>query len=126
MFKKLSWVAGLSFALICPTSLAATYLLTPGLSANFDFPAHAPQTLKNYLFWTISATCILKTQDDGDEFYARMINYSGKINEVKLSKGENMTVLIHNGDNLRISADAGAEVELTNQGQHTVRATCST
>lgn len=126
MLKKVSRVVGLSFALFGSASFAATYLLTPNLSADFDFPANAPQVLKNYFFWTINATCTLKTPDSSDDFYVKMLNKSAKVNGIKLSKGETMTFVVHNGDKLQISADAGAEVELTNNGVNTVKASCST
>lgn len=126
MLKKTSRVMGLSFVLFSSTSFAGTYFLTPNLNADFDFPANATQVLKNYFLWTISANCTIKTPDSSDNFYARMIKNSGKINGIKLTKGQTMTVVVHNGDKLQISADAGSEVELTNQGQNTVKASCST
>src|SRR3990167_9348248 len=126
MLKKVSCVVGLSVALFCSPGFSETYLLTPDLSADFDFPTNAAQVLKNYFFWTITATCNLNTPDSNDEFYVRMLNKSARLNGIKLSKGETMNFVIHNGDRLQISADAGAEVELTNQGQNTVKASCST
>lgn len=126
MLKKVSCVVGLSLTLFSSMGFAATYLLTPGLSADFDFPSNSPQVIKNIFFWPVTATCTIKTTDSSDDFYVRMIKNSGKVNGVKLSKGETMTFTVHPGDRFQISADAAAEVELTNQGQNTVKASCST
>ncbi len=103
-----------------------SHLLQRGVTIEYELPSNDPQIFLNYLFWPIEANCKIATEDEGDEFLVVALAKKGKVNDVGLSAGESLRVTVHPGENLKISAESGAKVEITNLGPHTVKATCST
>lgn len=99
--------------------------LSQSVTVEYELPANQPQTFINYMFWAIDASCIIHTEDESDEFFVRALAKKGKINDKPMVAGESLFVTVHPGESLRLSADSGAKVEITNYGEHTVKATCT-
>lgn len=95
------------------------------IEIKYEFPADKPQILDNFLFWPVEASCKITTEDTSNEFLIVALAKKGKINDIPLSAGQSLRLVVHNDENLKISADAGAKVQITNFGQHTVKATCT-
>ena len=121
----------IGFTLLCAAASLSTnsysmmnHTLQAGVTLEYELPPNDPQTFINYMYWEITANCKITTEDESNELLAEALAKNGKINDVALSKGETMRVLVHQGENLKLSAESGAKVRITNLGQHTVKATC--
>lgn len=110
------------------TSVYSTenHLLQKGLSVEYELPSNDPQVFINYMFWAIEANCKIHSEDESNEFLVEALSRKGKINGVPILKGESVRINVHPGENLKLNADSGAKVQLTNFGKHTVKATCTT
>lgn len=106
-------------------SVTINHQLQLGMSIEFNLPPNDPQLFTNYMFWAVDANCRISTEDESDALFAEATNKKGKINNVALNKGDSALVIVHDGDNLKLSADSGAQVRITNQGEHMVKAVCN-
>jgi hypothetical protein len=102
-----------------------SHFLQQGLSIQYDLPSNDPQTFINSMFWAIEATCKITTEDESDEFSVIALAKKGRINDIPLSKGDTVQITVHPDDFLKVGADSGAKVKITNYGLHTVRAICT-
>ncbi|CAM4499011.1 MAG: hypothetical protein LEGION0403_FIIPPAGN_01757 [Legionella sp.] len=96
------------------------------VTVDYEFRPNQPLVLANYMFWTISANCMITTENSSAPLNVVAIAKKGKINDIPLTAGESMQVPVFNGETLRLSADSGARVEITNLSQMTVKASCTT
>ena len=96
------------------------------LTIDYDLPPNVPLVFSNYVFWTIEATCTMITEDQSDMLQVVALAKKGKINDRSLESGQSLQIEIHPYENLRISAESGAKVEITNLGEHVIKAHCST
>mgnify|MGYP000370174043 CR=1 FL=1 len=128
MLKKLSFGL-LCFAASISTSsyaLENNMMQQQGVTIEYELPPNSPQVFSNYMFWTIEANCRIIAEDESDVLNVLALAKKGKVNDVQLTSGQSLQVTVHPSENLKISADSGAKVEITNLGTHTVRASCST
>lgn len=126
MLKKLA------FVLLCASTTLAnhtyameTHSLQSGVTIVYDLPPNEPQQFINYMFWTVEAECKLTSPDESNEFFAKALAKKGKINGITLSSGHNISLTVRSGDVMKLSAESGAKVEITNLGPSTVKATCT-
>ncbi|HRD69619.1 MAG TPA: hypothetical protein PK657_05715 [Legionella sp.] len=103
-----------------------TNSLVPGITVEYDLPPNEPQVFANYMFWTIEAHCTIASVDDSNDLFAKAISKKGKINDVLIAAGQSLSLTVRQGEVLKLSAESGAKVEITNKGQHLIKATCST
>ncbi|MBN9225827.1 MULTISPECIES: hypothetical protein [Legionella] len=122
----------LGLGLLCVAASLSTnaystesHLLQRGVTIEYELPSNDPQIFLNYLFWPVEANCKIATEDESDEFVVTALAKKGKVNDVSLSAGDSLRITVHPGENLKISAESGAKVEITNFGQHTVKAICT-
>ncbi len=101
------------------------HVLQVGVTLEYELPPNQPQLFTNYMFWPIEAICIITSEDSSDVLFVEALSKKGKINDIPLSKGQSLRVEVHPNENLKLNADSGAQVRITNEGQHTVKATCS-
>ncbi|EHL32846.1 hypothetical protein [Legionella drancourtii] len=124
----------ISFGLLCIAASLSTssyalennIMLQQGVTIEYELPPNQPQIFSNYMFWTIEANCKMITEDENDDLHVVALARKGKVNDVPLSTGQSLQITIHPNENLKISADSGAKVQITNLGQHMVKASCST
>jgi hypothetical protein len=103
-----------------------THTLQLGTTLEIELPSNDPQTFINYMFWAVEANCRITTVDESNDLFALALAKKGNVNNQELRAGESLMVTVHQGDILKLGADSGAKVEITNHGQHTVKATCTT
>ncbi|MDI1351424.1 MAG: hypothetical protein PSV35_01435 [bacterium] len=122
----------IGFSLLCAAATLTTnaycmsnHALQAGITIEYELPAGEPQLFSNFLFWSVEADCKLFTEDESNLLVIEAKAKSGKINGMPVSKGDMISLLIHGGDVLRLQADGGAKVEITNTGEHLVKASCS-
>ncbi|KTD30851.1 hypothetical protein Lmor_2958 [Legionella moravica] len=123
----------IGFSLLCAVTLISTSAhsvvtntLQPSMTIDYELMPNEPQVFINYLYWDIEAKCKIITQDESNVLFAEALAKQGKVNDVTLTKGASMQVTVHQGDTLKISAESGAKVRITNLGQHKVIANCTT
>ncbi|MFJ1268285.1 hypothetical protein ACD661_06935 [Legionella lytica] len=124
----------IGFGLLCMAASLNTHaysLETPEMQAraitvDYEFLPNQPLILANYMFWTINANCVITTENPSATLKVVAIAKKGKINDIPLAAGESIQVPVFNGETLRLSADSGARVEITNLEQLTVKASCTT
>lgn len=127
MLKKIiMYPVVFAVALLCNPSFATTYDLAPSASMEYKLAVDKPTEFVNHLYWSITATCTFHSEDESDDMVIKMLSHSGKINGNAINKGEMMTITVHNNERMKITADSGAKVELTNKGLHMIKASCST
>lgn len=128
MFKKL----GLSILCLAATLSSPSYAVTQNhalqawATLEYELPHAEAQIFSNIMFWAVEAHCKITTEDNSNTLYVVALAKQGKINDIPLKKGESTRVTVHNGDILKINADSGAKVSMTNEGNHTVKALCTT
>lgn len=126
MLKKIGFILLCSAAALAPQANASmNHSLQAGITIEYDLPPHDAQLFTNYMFWIVEANCKMTTEDESNELLVQAVSKKGKINDIPLSKGESIRLTIHNGDVLKLSADPGAKVEITNEGEHNVKAICT-
>jgi hypothetical protein len=96
-----------------------------GASYEFTLPPNVPQIFNNVFYWTIEAKCSISSSNESNLFSFTVLRKSGALNNINLSQGDAMVLIVHPGDQLHITAVAGGRVELTNHGEETIKATCS-
>ncbi|KTD47734.1 hypothetical protein [Legionella quateirensis] len=123
----------IGFSLLCAATAFSTNVhsivtntLQPSMTIDYELVPNEPQVFINYLYWDIEAKCKIITKDESNVLFAEALAKQGKVNDVTLTKGSSMQVTVHQGDTLKISAESGAKVRITNLGQHTVKASCTT
>lgn len=126
MLRKIGFSILCAAATLNSNVYSSNHTLQPGLSLEYILAPNKPETFINYMYWEVEANCIITTEDEGNELFAEALAKQGKVNDVELTMGNSMHVIVHNGETLKIAAKSGAKVRITNLGQHTVKATCST
>lgn len=127
MFKKI----GLTLLCVATTITTSTYavaknnVLQVGATLEYELPPNQAQTFSNYMFWEVEADCKIVSPDASNVLYAFATAKKGKLNGIPWVKGDSMRVTVHNGDILKITAAAGAQVQITNEGESLVKAICS-
>ena len=123
----------ISFGLLC---MAACYgsnsysmdnniMQYQGVTVEYILEPNKPLPFVNYMFWPVEANCIILTEDESDTLYILGRAKKGKINDITVVAGQSLQITVHPNENLKINADSGAKVEITNLGEHTVKASCS-
>lgn len=126
MLRKISFSLLCAGALLSSNSLAMNHELTPGISIEYELATNKPELFINYTIFTIKAVCTIVTPDESDILHVKGVNRSGEINGQVINANDELDILVKNGDKLYLTAKSGAKVEMTNQGEHTLRAVCKT
>lgn len=105
---------------------AANHAFAPGINMDFIIAPHQREEFTNFSFSTVNGTCIINTVDaDGNDILVEVLRKKGKVNDQPLSKGDTVIIRVHDKETLRISAEAGGRVALTNLGTYSVKAKCT-
>ncbi|MFC3909349.1 hypothetical protein ACFORL_09730 [Legionella dresdenensis] len=108
------------------TAVARVHELAPRMTLKYTLEPGQPEVLTNFTLWTINAECTINTEDDADIIHVRALNRSGEIDNIKLKTNEELDVLVRNNQVLKLKAESAAKVELVNNGEHVLVATCKT
>lgn len=121
----------ISLTLLCaavlsstPTYSMMTSPLHAGVTIEYEFLPNDPLTLVNYMYWEIEANCTMRIEDPSDDFQIEVLAKRSSINGTTLSKGESIKITVHADDILKLTAESGAKVKITNLGKHLAKATC--
>ncbi|CEK10362.1 hypothetical protein [Legionella hackeliae] len=126
MLRKLGYSIFCAGALFSANALAITHNLALGISLEYELAPSKPEEFVNTWFWSITSTCTIRTKDSSDAIFIEALKKTGKINNTNMAQGDTLSIEVHNGDKITITADSGSKVRLTNKGQNTVFADCTT
>lgn len=127
MLKKIGFALLCATATLTPPAYAIeTHMLQTGITVEYELPSNNPQLFINYLFWSVEATCKVSTEDESNNLFVEALAKTGKINGVSISSGQTLRVTVHSNDYIKLQADAGAKVRITNEGKSLIKMTCST
>jgi hypothetical protein len=102
------------------------HYLTLGPSMEFTLPPNQPQYFLNPMMWTVKANCTLTSADPLIQLTFTVLRKSGTVNDITFNVGDSMSMSFLPNDQVAISAVSGGKVELLNQGETTVTASCYT
>lgn len=121
----------IGLTLLCAASVftAPGYSSTPqllqkGLVMEYDLQPNEPQLFINYTFWTVEANCKVVSEDDSMDLFAVALAKAGAINDQPLSSGQSVQLTVHAGDVIKLRANSGAKVQITNLSEHSIHAVC--
>lgn len=124
-------IRALSLTILCSMGLFssnafsfAEHALSQGLPYEFTFPSNEPQVLVNTSFWALDGTCTIISDVEDNPFSFKVLRKSGSLNGILLSKDDSMSLTVHPGDLLHITAASGGKLELVNHGTSTIKASC--
>lgn len=127
MIRKIGFTLLCASGLLTTNAFSVTYHnFTQGLAVEYELPANDPQVFSNIFFWKIKATCTIISDPPENPLSVKMLRKTGSVNQIPLSAGDSMGLVVQPGDKLNVTADSGAKVELLNLGPKTIRASCST
>ena len=123
----------IGFATLCALGLLSsntyattTYPLIPKLSIDYVFPPNEPQLFHNYLFWTVTATCSVESQQEQNLMSVEVVAKKVTVNDRVLQQGDMAQEVIRNGGKLNFTVEPGAKVQFTNLEGVPVTAKCAT
>ncbi|KTC90601.1 hypothetical protein OQJ18_00855 [Fluoribacter dumoffii] len=113
------------FAASLSTSAYAAESLLPKATLEYVLRSNVPEPVANFFMWPIEAECKIVSEDESNDILFEALAKKGKVNNVDLTAGQSLLIKVHPNEILKISADSGARVDITNFGPHTVRAICT-
>ena len=127
MLRKISYGLLCVAASLSTTTYAQVSSSTQAqsITVEYELLPNEPQLFTNYMFWAVEANCKIITEDSSNLLYVVALAKKGKINDMPLVAGQSLQVTVYPEEYLKLSADSGAKVEITNYGDHTVKAICT-
>lgn len=126
MIKKISVILFCAFYLLPGSLLAASHeIFVPGLTLEYELPVNVPQVFSNVFLWTVKGTCTIISDTENNPIQVKANRGTGAINNAEIKEGDILLFNVKNGETLSIMANSGSQVELTNQGEKTIKARCS-
>ncbi|STX28414.1 Uncharacterised protein [Legionella beliardensis] len=111
-------------AFISAPVLAMNHSLNAGVSVEYELPVNAPEVFTNFTFFKVHAICKIQTQDESNVIHIKALNRSGQVNGQVINTGDELDLTLHNGETIDLVAESAAQVELTNKGEHLIKAKC--
>ncbi len=126
MLRKIGLTVLFATGLFSASTFSATEQ-TFSIASTYDFtlPPNVPQVFNNIFFWAVDAKCSISSTSDSNLFSFTVLRKAGSLNGIPLSQGDAMVLVVHPGDMIHITAESGGRVELTNHGETTIKASCS-
>ena len=125
MLRKIGLTVLSAASLFSTSTFSATEHVF-GMSAPYEFtlPPNVPQVFSNVFFWSVEANCNISSKSENNLFSFTVLRKSGSLNNIPLSEGDAMALVVHPGDILHITAVSGGRIELTNHGESAITASC--
>ena len=84
------------------------------------------KVVTNHYGWTLLANCTIHATQPKSKIVVSVLRNNGSVNGRNLTNGHATSVVVRNNDNISVSAEPGATVNILNLGTDSVQATCST
>lgn len=109
------------------STLFSTHLLAKSqLSIEYDLKPQTPEIIINYTLYTITGECTYTLQEESATVHVKVLSRSGEINGQPVQEGDEFSVVVHNGSHMTLQAKPAARVELINEGNFPIHASCHT
>ena len=126
MLRKIVFFMCFSFCMMSSSAFSASeHVFRMGSSYEFTLPPNTPQVFNNIFFWPVSADCNIISTSDNNLFSFTVLRKAGSLNNIPLSQGDAMVLVVHPGDIIHITAESGGRIELTNHSDTAIKASCS-
>lgn len=103
-----------------------SYTFQSGIPVEYELPPNEPQVFSNVFMWPVKASCKIISATPENTIAFRVLRKNGSVNDVKMSSGDQMTLVFYPNDVVHITAASGGKVELLNLGKNKISALCST
>ena len=125
MLRKIGLTVLIATGLFSTSTFSATEQVF-GMASSYEFtlPPNVPQVFSNIFFWSVDAKCSISSSNDSNLFSFTVLRKAGSLNNIPLSQGDAMVLVVHPGDIIHITAESGGRIELTNHGETTIKASC--
>lgn len=125
MFKKIIFISALiynaAFAAVLPVEHSLPAL---GNSIDYTLLPQEPQVFTNVFYWVIKANCTIYSDIEDNNILIKFLKKTGSVNNQHLNAGDELNITLHNEEVISIVSNPGSKVELVNQGNTTIKATC--
>lgn len=91
----------------------------------FTLDPQDPQAFTNQFYWTITARCKIESENFENHISVKFLRKTGQVNDIKLKSGDSIEVILQNKSTISIVSMPGSKVELTNNEDKPVHASCS-
>lgn len=118
MFKMFSPILFALFAMVVTQVYAQ--------QVNLKLNPKASKVVTNHYSWTLEANCTIQANQAKNKILVSVLKNKGRVNGRNLANGQATSLVVHNNDNISVSAEPGAQVNLLNLGTSPVQAVCST
>ena len=100
------------------------HTLQLGTAIDYELPSKQPQILSNVFKWTVTADCKLIETEQAHELTFKVLRKKISFNEIILSRGEKITAFFKPLENVHMSVEPGATLEITNQDDESLKIRC--
>jgi hypothetical protein len=104
---------------------ATEYTFSQMTGYNFELTPNTPQVFTNNFFITLEARCTIISPNPNNSISFNILRKSGSLNDMKLSAGDSVTLITHPGENIHIIAVSGGKIQLTNNSDTEITASCT-
>lgn len=92
---------------------------------SLNLAPNGSKVMTNHFIWKLNATCTVKTKAQ-NKIRVSVLDNKGTVNGRNLAIGQATSVVVHNHDNISVSAEPGTTVTLENMSDDPIQAVCST
>jgi hypothetical protein len=101
------------------------YLTQSTSGVEFNFKKDESRVFTNAFPWLLKANCEISCDDSvHNSMQITILKKNGSLNNIPLVIGDSMCLDVHNNDTFNLIASSGAKVELKNNGEGPIKATC--
>ncbi len=93
-------------------------------SRTYVFEPGKAKIVANPLLWNLDTLCTIQSKDSSNNLTGIMKKKTGEMNGIHLDQGHSGSVVVKNKEILHITAEVGAQIEITNHGKNIVIAVC--
>lgn len=123
MLKKIGFFA--IAAVFSSNLMAMNQDVAPNFNLNYSLQPNSPEPFYNIQMSPVHIDCQYKTREPSVSVEVVVLKRGGELDDRVIKEGDAFTVMVENGSKMKIMAQAGAQVQLTNKGNFPIDATCS-
>ena len=113
-------------AILTAVTISCFTLQGHGQGMNLTLNPNQDKVIANNTPWTINATCKIHADSTKKTIRVDGIKNTSLVNGRSLTAGHSTSLIINDRKTITVSAEAGAEVTITNLSNGTIEAVCST
>lgn len=121
----------LAIALLFASSLfsisthSMTYSFGSTAVLEVELPPSDPQIFYNFLLWKVKGSCEVISDTPLNPISFKMLSSKGTLDGVEFAEGSSLSIIASAGQKFQLTAEPRAKVEITNNGEHTIKIHCA-